>query len=354
MLAGMALSLSLAPSGAQGILSNDDVIAMVTARVHKDIIVDKIKNTSSTFRMDPEDLVALKKARVTDPIMEEMLLVTDDLSVIRNEGVITMHQGGVSRNIIIKRIQYSDNKFDLQTDAIIALKTAKVPDQIVSVMMNPKRAVKLSGNSNLIAGELPPHPQDLPVPARSRFQEPGIYYEEYTPKTNYLQLEPTTTNQRREGTVGEGITNQVTSGISGTTERIGLANPSANMVVKDNRPVFYFLFSGTTRKNQNEVGESLFEGVASPNDFVLIRAKVSGRGREIITGRSSAYSNESGFGPGAVPFRFKKISNQIYKVYFDEDVPAGEYAFLYNKGSEFWRNVKLFDFSLQNNTKNVK
>lgn len=349
-----AWTMPLYVSG-QSALTNEDIIAMTTAKVAKNIIIDRIKSGSNNFRLGSEDMIGLKQAKVIDAVFEEMFLVTDNMPVLRNEDIIALSQAKLSQNIIIKRIQHSETRFSLEPDALIELKTAKVPDKIVEVMMKPSRASKVGkGGTNLIAGELPPHPQNLPFPARSRFPEPGVYYEEYDPKVEYSQLEPTTTNQTRSGTIGESFADGATGGMVGKSERVGLANPSANTVIKDNRPVFYFVFSGANRKDQNTVAENIFSGVASPNDFVLIRARVSSRGREITIGRSSSYSTETGFGAGAVPFRFKKISNQLYKVYFDEDVAAGEYAFFYNKGSEFSSSLKLYDFSLQNNTKPVK
>lgn len=340
--------------GAQEILTNDNIIKLTAAKVSKNLIVDKVKASTARYDLSASGLVELRKAKVVDAVIEEMMLATNPMPLVRNEDVLTMHEGGVSKNVIVKKIQYSETNFDLTTDAMVVLKTAKVPDQVVAIMMEPKRASAEKGNANLIAGDLPEHPQDLPTPNKGNLAEPGVYYEEFTPKVAYLQLEPTTTNQTRRGGIGEHFANKGTAGMTGTSERVGLANPTANTVIKDNRPVFYFVFSGATRKDQNEVQESAFHGVASPNDFVLIRAKVNGRGREVTIGKSSAYTSETGFGPGAVPFRFKKINNQLYKVYFDSDVAAGEYAFFYNKGSEFNSSLKLYDFSLQNNTKSAK
>lgn len=349
----------------QKVLQNEDIISMTTAKVAKNIMVDRIKAGTNNFRMSAHDMVGLKQAKVADIIFEEMFLVSDNMPILTNQDIIALHQGKLSQNVIIKRIQHSDTQFNTEPEALIDLKTAKVPDKIVEIMMKPTRAAKVNrGSANLIAGELPIHPQDIPIPARGKFPEPGLYYEEYNPKTSYSQLEPTTTNQTRTGSIGEAIANEYTAGMVGTSERVGLANPSANLAIKDNRPVFYFVFSGANRKDMNTTavnqnrwggpGESIFHGAASPNDFVLIRAKVSNRGREITIGRSSAYTSETGFGPGAVPFRFKKISNQLYKIYFDDDVAAGEYAFYYNKGSESSSSLKLYDFSLQNNTKPEK
>ena len=77
-------------------------------------------------------------------------------------------------------------------------------------------------------------------------------------------------------------------------------------------------------------------------------------GRDFVIGQASDLSSKSGFSEGAIPFRFKKISNTLYKIYFEEDIAAAEYAFFYNKGSEFTSSLKLFDFSLRNNVKGTK
>ncbi|SEI49744.1 hypothetical protein SAMN05216327_10239 [Dyadobacter sp. SG02] len=337
---------------AQETITNPSVISMTKAKISKDVILDKIKFGPTKFNMSTPGLIELKKEGVHESVVDAMMLASSPMPMIRNQDVIDMHIGGVSRTIITKKIQYSDTDFSLTTEALINLKAAKVPDALVKVMMVPKRAQQQSTNPNLIAGTLPPHPENFPVPARGKFSEPGIYYEEFKKGApQYEQLEPTTTNQTRKGTVGEAFLNQATSGVSGTTQRVGLANPSANFVIEDNKPVFYMVFSGANRKNMNEVAESIFEGVASPNDFTLLRVKPSNRGREFVVGRESAYTSETGFGEGAIPFRFKKISNTLYKIYFDQEISAAEYAFFYNKGSEFTSSIKLYDFSLHNNVK---
>ncbi len=344
------LSLLLKTSIAQETLSNQSITSMVGAKISKDLILDKIKASPSKFDMSTRGIIDLAKNKVPELVIDAMMLASSPLPILRNQDIVDMHINGVSRNIITKKIQYSESDFSLTTEALIDLKNAKVPDQLVKVMMVPKRAVQQSGNPNLIAGALAPHP-DYPIASRSKFSGAGIFYEEYkggAPK--YEELEPTTTNQRKSGGLGEAAANSVTHGLSGQSQRVGLANPSANFIVEDNRPVFYFVFAGA-RKDMNTVAESIFEGVASPNDFTLMKVKPTQRGREFVIGRETSVSSSSGFSEGTVPFRFKKISNTLYKVYFDQDIQAGEYAFFYNKGSEFSSSLKLYDFSLRNNIK---
>lgn len=336
---------------AQETLTNQSVISMVAAKISRDLILDKIKFSPARFDMTTKGVIELTKSKVPDAVIDAMMLASSPLPVLRNQDVIDLYAGGVSRDVITKKIQYSESDFSLTTEALIELKNAKVPDPLVKVMMVPKRATLQSSNPNLIAGVLAPHP-DFPIPVRSKFGTPGLYYEEYkNNQPKYEELEPTTTNQNKSGGLGEAVANSATRGLSGTTQRVGLANPSANFIIEDNRPVFYFVFSGTTRKNINEVAESIFDGVASPNDFTLMRVKPNNRGREFVIGRETSVSSSSGFSEGAVPFRFKKISNVLYKIYFDQEIAAGEYAFFYNKGSEFTSSLKLYDFSLRNNVK---
>ena len=336
----------------QETLSNQSILQMATAKISADIIIEKIKNSPNEFDLSTSGLVYLTKAAVKENVIEAMFLASDELPILRNQDIVEMYQNKVSRNIILKKIQYSDCDFSTTTEGLIQLQTAKIPDAITKAMMNPQKAAKQSTNPNLIAGTLPEHPKDLPPPSKGSVAEPGIYYEEYKNKPiKYEQLEPTVTNNTKKGSAGEAIANNYTYGMVGTKEKVGLTNPSANFVIEDNRPVFYMVFSGVTRKNMNEVAESMFDGVASPNDFVLLRVKPSKRGREFVVGRESSVTSETGFSDGVVPYRYKKISNTLYKVYFEEDIPAAEYAFFYNKGSQFNSGLKLFDFSLRNNVK---
>lgn len=340
-------------SNAQEVLNNQTIISMSNAKVDKSLILSKIKTEKGDYDLSTTGCVNLKKAKVADVIVAEMMMTVKVLPTMVNDDIINMHQNNVSKDIIIKKIQYSPLKLDLKTDALIKLKTAKVPDQIVKVMMEPK-SFKEDEFSNYFADALAVHPQDLPAPAKSRVPENGIYYEVFTPKVSYSQLEPSTTNQTKSGSFGQVLAQSQTAGISKVSQKVGLSNTTANMIIKDNRPVFYFVFSGADRKDMNNVAESVFNGAASPSDFVMIKASVSKRGREITIAKSSAYTRETGFSTDAIQFRYKKISNQLYKVYFDDDVPAGEYAFFYNKGSEFRSSLKVYDFSLQNNTKTNK
>ncbi len=331
-------------------LTNQNIISLTTSKVSKDIIIEKVKSSPNQFDLSATGVIGLKNSKVSDQVVEAMMLASKNLPMVTNKDVIDMQSGGVSKDIIIKKIQYSKCNFDTNTDAMIALKTAKVPDSIQKAMMSAENSAPEQSSTTAGSSETPSAPAlaDSPIPNISKFSENGIYVEEHNPSVAYSQLEPTTTNQSKGGSAGEYVGNRMTYGISGSTNKVGLANKSANLVVKDARPVFYFIFSGKDRKEMNTVGESTFSGVASPNDFVLVQAKVSAKGRQITIGKHGAFTNESGFTEGTVQFKFKKISSEMYRVYLENDLPSGEYAFYYNKGSTESASLKLYDFSVQN------
>ena len=90
---------------AEETLTNQNIISLTTAKVSKDIIIQKVKSNPNQFDMSASALISLKTSKVSDMVVEEMLLAANNLPLVTNKDVIDMHQGGVSRDIIIKKIQ---------------------------------------------------------------------------------------------------------------------------------------------------------------------------------------------------------------------------------------------------------
>ncbi len=344
LLVAFLISMSPNYSFAQEVLSNQNIVNMVQGKLDKKLIVSKINNTPNNFDLSAVEIVKLKNANVNASIMEEMILNCKKLPVMNNQEVLVMQDGSVSKDVIIKKINLSNCDFNVESDALIKLKAAKVPDSVINSMMaantNGRNVPSSNGGgatttSNAARAE-------LPTPPMTAFNESGIYYEKYKPSTQYEQLEPTTTNNKKT----DAVSNVLSNGLANKKDKVGLSGTSSNTVINDTRPVFYFVFDGS-RKDMNTANEDMFSGVASPNDFVLMSAKVTKTGREIVISKSNVFGSETGFNGGAIPFRFKKISNQLYKIYFEQDIPVGEYAFYYNKGSEARSSLKLYDFSLR-------
>src|SRR5260370_28772029 len=73
LVAAVSLSLPGATSLAQEVLTNDSVIQMVKAGLPEAVVIAKIKSTSSKFDLKTDSLVGLKKAGVSDKVLEAMV-----------------------------------------------------------------------------------------------------------------------------------------------------------------------------------------------------------------------------------------------------------------------------------------
>ena len=73
LVAAVGLSLPGATSLAQEVLTNDSVIQMVKAGLPEAIVIAKIKWTSTKFDLKTDSLVNLKKAGVSDKVLEAMV-----------------------------------------------------------------------------------------------------------------------------------------------------------------------------------------------------------------------------------------------------------------------------------------
>ena len=73
LVAAVSLSLPGATSLAQEVLTNDSVIQMVKAGLPESIVIAKIKGTATKFDLKTDSLVGLKKAGVSDKVLEAMV-----------------------------------------------------------------------------------------------------------------------------------------------------------------------------------------------------------------------------------------------------------------------------------------
>ncbi|PQA56358.1 hypothetical protein [Siphonobacter curvatus] len=118
---------------------------MNQAKASKNLIIEKINTASVHFDMTVSGMLALKSVGISEGIMEAMLAVTHPSDVLQNEQIIQLYQAGFSRRLITQRIQAGGTQFNTSTDGVIQLKTAKVPEPIIKVMMTTT-PVSLPGN----------------------------------------------------------------------------------------------------------------------------------------------------------------------------------------------------------------
>lgn len=73
LVAAMCLWLPASVSLAQEVLTNDSVIQMVKAGLPEAVVIAKIKSTATKFDLKTDSLVSLKKAGVSDKVLEAMV-----------------------------------------------------------------------------------------------------------------------------------------------------------------------------------------------------------------------------------------------------------------------------------------
>ena len=93
----------------------------------------------------------------------------------------------------------------------------------------------------------------------------------------------------------------------------------------------------------------------SPNEFKLIKLKLKKGKRSFVNGKydrlGMAYQ-QSIDSKSIVDFKYKKISDNVYEIYFPNGLALGEYCFVYMAGisKEYnflqTTNFKVFDFSI--------
>jgi hypothetical protein len=69
----IALLIVSYPLTAQAPLTNDTVIVMTKAGLSQDVIISSINSHESSFKTEPDDLIALKRAGVADKVIAAML-----------------------------------------------------------------------------------------------------------------------------------------------------------------------------------------------------------------------------------------------------------------------------------------
>ena len=132
-------SRAVAQAGGE-VLTKESVIQMVAGKVPKDLIVSKIKSTKSTFDLSPDGLIKLSTGKVSSDLLKLMMNTQAAASgttkeTLTNDGVIKMVAGGLSRDIIITKIQMSKPGYDLTTTGLLDLSKNRVSEDVQKAML---------------------------------------------------------------------------------------------------------------------------------------------------------------------------------------------------------------------------
>ncbi len=132
-------SRAVAQAGGE-VLTNESIIQMVAGKVPKDLIVSKIKATKSSYDLSPDGLIKLSTGKVSSDMMKLMMTTQAAASgatkeTLTNDGVIKMVAGGLSREIIVAKIQMSKPGYDLTTAGLLDLSKNRVSEDVQKAML---------------------------------------------------------------------------------------------------------------------------------------------------------------------------------------------------------------------------
>jgi hypothetical protein len=295
--------------------------------------------------------------------------------VMDNKSIIDLTAAGMSKKIILNKIEVASCKFTTDSKSLITLKKSGVDEDVIDAMVTKMTSAASSQaeeapssvkpvtagkdkNSNTNAAAASgttsaaerPAVQSSPVAdakviAFVKSEGSGIFY--YDPATNTMQvLESTLFSQLKNNNWSRAFTH----GFGKSTQVMSVSGSEANVQFKKKLPYFYFYFD-PEKKSLNSQAPTWFANATSPSEFLLIKfdTKVK-NSRAVTTASGNAYENAKGIDDKYQrTFKSRRIEKGIYEVHFEEGFEFGEYGFMYagataiNGGS----SPKVYDFGIK-------
>ena len=137
LAATVLLPCSARAQASTEVLSNDGVVQMLNGKVPKNLIMTKIQSTKTAFDLTPRGLIALNTSKVPGDIIKLMMKasVPDSKEILTNDDVIYMMTAKLPHDIILAKVQATPARFDLTAGALVSLNQNKVPQDVMKAMM---------------------------------------------------------------------------------------------------------------------------------------------------------------------------------------------------------------------------
>ena len=277
-------------------------------------------------------------------------------AVLTNADIIKLKTAGLSDDLIISTIESSPCSFELSVDNLIKLKKAGVTEKVLQAMME-KNSDK-GHSKNIPESSTPESGAIATKENRDDPMSPhraGIYFFDGTAR-RFTMLYPTVYSESKSGgfflhamTLG---VHKVKSKavLAGASARYEIQECVPTFY-------FYFEVTDTTLSNSggSQIGMG-GNAAVSPNEFVLVKTDQKKDHRELIVGQFNTFGAQSGTQEKYIrTFDFDEIAPGIFKVSPRSALQSGQYAFFYGGSSTMptfgFSNVnmagKVFDFGVR-------
>ena len=277
-------------------------------------------------------------------------LYAQSKDIVTNKAIIDLKKAGVSKGVLTTLIHCADCNFETDAASILKLQKAGIDEDIIIAM---SEKMSLAANNTLQAQ--PSKATTLSKPAtnntvitRLREEGSGIYYKS---DPGITEIDPTVYSQTKNS---GNFVRSISGGFAKSTIKLSLSGSSANAQLNSKKPVFYFVFNKTKEDGINSQAPLWFTNATSPNEFMLVKlitSKDKKGGRDVIVASGNDYA---GTAQGVDEnqkrsFKYNKLENGIYEVYFEEDIEPGEYCFMYagSLAASGSANPKVYDFGVK-------
>ncbi len=127
-------------------LSNETIIEMYSKGLPTSIIASRINASANTFDISTENLIKFMTNKLPDGLINviveaaldstrHIVIPGSENNFLSNESVIAMYNKGVSPPIISLQITKAVNAFDVSTDALIKLTENKIPEDLITAII---------------------------------------------------------------------------------------------------------------------------------------------------------------------------------------------------------------------------
>ncbi|MFW5760790.1 MAG: hypothetical protein ACOCXH_07425, partial [Cyclobacteriaceae bacterium] len=141
-----------------------------------------------------------------------------------NKEVIQLVESGLPASVVVNKINSSETNFDLSTDALIELSDKNIPEAVINAMMAKGESTASSDQNSIY----------------DYFPRGGIYaVVEKDGIAEYDFLEATVISKTKEGGFGSHMARSL-SVLGKNKVRASILGESANLVINQNLPEFYF------------------------------------------------------------------------------------------------------------------
>ncbi len=254
-------------------------------------------------------------------------LLAQKQETLTNQSIIELHKAGLSKEVMLAKIQSTACEFDMSTTALINLKKLKLPDEVLNAMMekdsgNEVEAPKATTvSADAKAGKTtstnkksakPTVPTEKVVEAQSVGAKPT-----QTPDLEFINVPHFYNKSVKTLAVLERSTVAVKAKI-GFGSFVGGTTPIVFKMDSAKSPVRI--------AEQESLSFMINTGNNVPEIFGLYKMKSAKKKREAIWFNVSAFENKSD--KDVIAFNYKKVKDGVYEVVPISKLEKGEYCFV--------------------------